>query len=530
MKDKNSSECQRCIWVRELDILLEISKTMSTVAELKNKLQDSLQYIKKYLEIEKPTVYVFDQTKEELVVFASADLTAKQKMLATYKVGEGATGIAYESKEPIVIENIHKSVIFLNKTGSRDLNHLSYIAVPMIAGDCAVGVISADLAKGASIELEETVKVLTIIGSMFAHAILVEEKYENEKQVIKEQKDYYKMEAQSRHNFENIVGESPKMKQLFSAITKVAKSKATILVRGETGSGKELIASAIHKQSNRKDGPFIKLNCGAIPENLLESELFGHEKGSFTDAKEMRKGRFELADGGTLFLDEIGDVSPALQVKLLRVLQEQEFERVGGSKTIKTDARVIAATNRNLEEMVEKNEFREDLFYRLNVIPLFLPPLRERDEDIILLANYFLEKFAKTHKKEISFSHEALVALLKYPWPGNIRELENTMERAVLLIDEEYVDEASIKMLLPKLKNDEGRVKLVVSDSPAQPIHTYSDNAKILTKNDLMDMERETILEALKESGWVQAKAAKKLGLTTRQIGYKIKKFNIDIV
>ncbi len=337
---------------------------------------------------------------------------------------------------------------------------------------------------------------------------------------------YYKTEAQSRHNFENIVGESPKMKQLFGAITKVAKSKATILVRTETGTGKELIASAIHKESNRKDDPFIKLNCGAIPENLLESELFGHEKGSFTDVKEMRKGRFELADGGTLFLDEIGDVSPALQVKLLRVLQEQEFERVGGSKTIKTDARVIAATNRNLEEMVEKGEFMEDLFYRLNVIPLFLPPLRERDEDIILLANYFLEKFAKTHKKEISLSHEAL---LKYPWSGNIRELENTMERTVLLIDEEYVDEASIRMLLPKLKNDEGRVKLTTPDSLIQPILVHSENAKILTKNDLMGMEKETILEALKESSWVQAKAAKKLGLTTRQIGYKIKKFNIDV-
>ena len=191
---------------------------------------------------------------------------------------------------------------------------------------------------------------------------------------------------------------------------------------------------------------------------------------------------------------------------------------------------MIAATNRNLEEMVEKGEFREDLFYRLNVIPLFLPPLRERDQDIILLANYFLEKFAKLHKKEISLSHEALIALLKYPWPGNIRELENTMERAVLLIDESYIDEASVKMLLPKLKNDDGRVKLAVAvENYPEPCKNALESSKILTKNDLMDMERETILEALKECGWVQAKAAKKLGLTTRQIGYKIKKFNIDM-
>lgn len=528
MKDRNSPECQNCLWVKELDILLEISNIMATVADSKTKLQDSLKFIKKYLELEKPTVYKYDSNKEELIVFASNDLTSKQKLLATYKIGEGATGIAFESKEPIVIENIHKSVIFLNKTGSRDMSHLSYIAVPMIAGEIAIGVISADLTKGSAIGLEETVKILTIIGSMLAHAILIEERYENEKQVIKEQKDYYKMEAQSRYDFENMVGESQKMKGVFEIIKKVAKSKATILVRGETGTGKELIASAIHKQSPRKDAPFIKLNCGAIPENLLESELFGHEKGSFTDAKEMRKGRFELADSGTLFLDEIGDISASLQVKLLRVLQEQEFERVGGSKTIKTDVRVIAATNRNLEDMVENGEFREDLFYRLNVIPLYLPPLRERDEDIILLSSHFLDKFAKIHKKDIKLSHEALIALLKYQWPGNIRELENTMERAVLLIDSEYIDEASIQMLLPRLRTAQGRVALEKSE-PICEQQIQKDESKILTKDDLMEIEKETILGALKESGWIQAKAAKKLGMTTRQIGYKIKKFNIEL-
>jgi Nif-specific regulatory protein len=528
MKDDKTTECVSCLWVKELEILLEISKTMASVAELPVKLSDSMKLVKKYLHLEKPTVYKFDQAKNELIVFASNELTLKQRMLATYKVGEGATGIAYESKEPIVIEDIHKSVIFLNKTGARDMTHLSYIAVPMIAGDNAVGVISADLTKGAAIGLEETVKILTIIGSMFAHAILVQERFESEKQVIKEQKEYYKTEVESKHDFGNIVGESSKMKQLFDMIKKVAVSKATVLVRGETGTGKELIASAIHKQSPRRDGAFIKLNCGAIPENLLESELFGHEKGAFTDAKEMRKGRFELADNGTLFLDEIGDISPALQVKLLRVLQEQEFERVGGSKTIKTDVRVIAATNRNLEEMVEMGEFREDLFYRLNVIPLFLPPLRERDEDIVLLANHLLEKFAKSHKKTMTLSHEALIALVKYPWPGNIRELENTMERAVLLIDTDYVDEASMRMLLPKLRKEEGRVILATVEEPRQPVH-HDEYSKILTKNDLLDMERDTILEALKECGWVQAKAAKKLGLTTRQIGYKIKKYEIEL-
>ncbi len=271
-----------------------------------------------------------------------------------------------------------------------------------------------------------------------------------EKERLKELKLYYKMEWDSKvHNFGDIIGESPKMKSVFKVIERIAESNVTVLVRGETGTGKELVAAAIHKRSKRKEEPFVKLNCAAITDTLIESELFGHEKGAFTDAKEARKGRFELADGGTLFLDEIGDISASAQVKLLRVLQEREFERVGGSKTIKVNVRLVAATNRNLEEMVKNGTFREDLYYRLNVIPIDLPPLRERGDDIEQLVNFFLQKSMNNHKKRIVITEEAMEILSQYSWPGNVRELENTIERIVLMGSEEGISADEMLLLLP---------------------------------------------------------------------------------
>lgn len=314
------------------------------------------------------------------------------------------------------------------------------------------------------------------------------------------------------HNFGDIIGDSPKMQQVFKVIQRIAQSDVTVLVRGETGTGKELVAAAIHKRSNRKDEPFIKLNCAAITDTLLESELFGHEKGAFTDARETRKGRFELADGGTLFLDEIGDISASAQVKLLRVLQEREFERVGGSKTIKVNVRLVAATNRNLEQMVKDGKFREDLYYRLNVIPIDLPPLRERGDDIKQLVNFFIERSMKNHKKIVTITDEAMEALCSYPWPGNVRELENTIERIVLMGNEEGISKFDMLLLLPAL-NDQ-KLK-----SEYKPI-----SKKVLT---LEELEKEAIIEALENNDFNQSSAAVELGITLRQMGYKIKKYEL---
>lgn len=284
----------------------------------------------------------------------------------------------------------------------------------------------------------------------------------------------------------------------------------TVLVRGETGTGKELVAAAIHKRSKRSEGPFIKLNCAAITDTLLESELFGHEKGAFTDAKETRKGRFELADKGTLFLDEIGDISASAQVKLLRVLQEREFERVGGSKTIKVNVRLVAATNRDLEKMVKDGEFREDLYYRLNVIPIDLPPLRERGNDIRLLVNFFLERAMKNHKKLVSLEEDAMEQLMLYPWPGNVREMENTIERIVLMGDE-GMRASDMSLLLPAFQ----------SQTPK------SQSSVAVEDKSLEEIECEAIKSALSKCDGNQTKAADMLDITLRQIGYKIKKYGI---
>jgi Nif-specific regulatory protein len=289
----------------------------------------------------------------------------------------------------------------------------------------------------------------------------------------------------------------------------VSDSKATVILYGESGTGKELIAKAIHYMSPRSKGSFIKFNCASIPEGLLESELFGHEKGAFTGAITARKGRFELASGGTILLDEVGDLPINLQPKILRVLQEREFERVGGEKTIKVDIRLLAATSRNLEDLVSKGRFREDLFYRLNVVPIFMPPLRERKEDIPRLVEFFLKKYNEENNKEVSFSPEVLRILVDFNWPGNVRELENTIERLVVMSGTNNIRPSDLPISL----------KL--------PLHEELLQRESL-KAGIQDIEKSSILDALEKTGWIQAKAARMIGLTPRQIGYKMKKYGLN--
>ncbi len=443
--------CSWCLVQKELNVLYDIANLMSDSRNIVKSLENSLGALKHSLQLENCVIYKLDN--EILSIFASINFNKFQKALSSYRLGEGATGLAAQSKEAVVIENIHNDILFLNKSGNRNSNTISYIAVPLLVDNNTIGVLGVNLTKSTEIDFEETVRILSIVSSLFAQSIYSNMAFELEKQRLKELKLYYKMEWDSKvHNFGDIVGEHPKIQQVFKVIERIAQSNVTILVRGETGTGKELVAAAIHKRSKRADEPFIKLNCAAISDTLLESELFGHEKGAFTDAKEMRKGRFELADGGTLFLDEIGDISPSAQVKLLRVLQEREFERVGGSKTIKVNVRLVAATNRPLEQMVKEGKFREDLYYRLNVIPIDLPPLRERGDDIRLLVNFFLQRSIKNHKKSVTITEEAMLELMNYRWPGNIRELENTIERIVLMGSEDGISAEDMRLLLPALE------------------------------------------------------------------------------
>jgi len=496
----------------ELNVLQEIASIIADSREqIVDSLEKSLKVLKKNLDLENCVIYKLED--DMLNIFASVDFNKHQKIISEYRLGEGATGLAAKSMEPVVIENVHNDILFLNKSGNRSSDTISYIAVPMIVENETIGVLATNLTKSTKIGFDDTVRILSIISSLFAQSIHSYFVLEDEKEKLKDLKQYYKMEWDSKvHNFGDIIGESKKMKDVYRVIERIAQSDVTILVRGETGTGKELVAAAIHKRSRRADEPFVKLNCAAITDSLLESELFGHEKGAFTDAKETRKGRFELADKGTLFLDEIGDISASAQVKLLRVLQEREFERVGGSKTIKVNVRLVAATNRNLEKMVKDGEFREDLYYRLNVIPIDLPPLRKRGEDIKLLVNFFLERAVKNHKKVVTITEEAMDKLMGYPWPGNVREMENTLERIVLMGDESGISAADMLLLLPALKNEK-----LIEEYKTIPMENKT----------LDELECEAIGKALKECDNNQSRAAEMLGITVRQIGYKVKKYGL---
>ena len=318
----------------------------------------------------------------------------------------------------------------------------------------------------------------------------------------------------------NIVGESQPMREILALVKRVATSRATVLISGESGTGKELVARAIHQQSPRAGKTFVSVNCAALTETLLESELFGHERGAFTHAVSMRKGRFELADGGTLFLDEVAEMSPALQVKLLRVLQEMEFERVGGNKTIKVDVRVVAATNRELKEEVEDGRFREDLYYRLNVVHLHIPPLRERQEDIPPLATHFLKKYAQENARgEVHLSPESMKLLLQYSWPGNVRELENVMERAVILCIQNLITASDLPgELAGEPRGESSRLNI----DRFIPLQTPLPEA-------LEQIEEQMIRRALEQSGQVQVRAAEILGITKSLLQYKLKKYHLTV-
>jgi DNA-binding NtrC family response regulator len=314
-----------------------------------------------------------------------------------------------------------------------------------------------------------------------------------------------------RYAFHNLIGKSPAMQEIYAKIEQVADSRTTVLITGESGTGKELVAKALHYNSSRRERPCVALNCAALPETLIESELFGHEKGSFTDATARRVGQFELANSGTLFLDEIGDLSPMTQAKLLRVLQEREFTRIGGVQPIKVDVRIVAATNKNLDELVRKGQFREDLYYRINVIALYLPPLRERGEDIPLLAKHFLSKRLEEEKRpHIEFSREALELLTRYPWPGNVREMENVIEQAFL-----WSQNAS-------QITQEHLPSILKSDSRSSSLRDDTLAGRMSLEKAVMEFEREIILDALKRTNYVQTHAANLLGISRRMLKYRM--------
>jgi Nif-specific regulatory protein len=386
---------------------------------------------------------------------------------------------------------------------------MAFICVPIKVEGETAGALSVSKETSGAENLQNDARLLTVVATMVGQAVKINSLYTSEKNNWQEENRKLRQQLKTRFDVQNMIGTSNAMQEVFGLVEQVAQSNATVMIRGESGTGKDLIAHAIHYNSLRSDKPFIKINCTALPEALLESELFGHEKGAFTGAIDRKMGRFERANGGTIFLDEIGDFSINLQVKLLRAIQFKEFERVGGTETIKTNVRIVVATNRNLEQDIKDGVFREDLYYRINVFPIFLPPLRDRKDDIMLLADYFLEKYSIENGKKISrISTPAINMLTCYHWPGNIRELENCIERAVLLCNDDVIRSEHLP--------------------PSLQIEGAQRNTAGRTLPEMVEnLEREMIVDALKKNKGQQRKAAQLLGLTERMMGYKIKKYNI---
>jgi Nif-specific regulatory protein len=506
--------------ILELTALYEISKALASSLNLKVIAHKIMEILATVLGMQRGTLTLLNPETGELAIEMAYGLSSEQQARGRFKIGEGITGRVFKTGEPMIIPDIGKEPLFLNRTKSRgDISrqNIAFLCIPVKVHGETIGVLSVDrIFAESGISFEEDLRVLTIVASLIGQAVKLTQIVEDEKKSLIQENIHLQQELKAKYRPANIVGISKRMTEVYEAVERVSGTRATVLLRGESGTGKELIARAIHYNSPRATGPFIKLNCAALPETLLESELFGHEKGAFTGATQTRQGRFELAHGGTLFLDEIGDIPLSIQVKLLRVLQETRFERVGGDRTIEVDVRLIAATHRDLEKLVREGNFREDLYYRLNVVPIFLPPLRERREDIGLLIQHFLEKFNAQNHKQVKLDPAVVDMLNRYDWPGNVRELENCVERLVVMAGSDVVS-----------KEDASRMThFLFAAIQEQAEVTVKPRTDSLPKS-LEQIEREQILRALEKCGWVQARAARILGMTSRQIAYKMKKHKI---
>jgi Nif-specific regulatory protein len=499
--------------IEEVTLLYEISEALNEHLDLKKSLYKVLDILSTSMNMVRGTITILNPMTNEINIEVAHGISKSAVERTTYKLGEGITGRVIQTGKPVSVPKISQDPQFLNRTATRKLKldqELSFICVPVKKTAEVIGALSVDCPYDSEYSLNEGEKLLGVIATMIARHVIKLETIRMEKEQLRKENARLRNELETKYQFNNIIGNSNKMREVFQMISQVSRSNATVLVRGESGTGKELVANSIHYNSHRSKNHFVKVNCAALPTNLIESELFGHEKGSFTGAIKKKIGKFELADKGTLFLDEIGSIDLDVQVRLLRVLQEKEFERVGGHETLKTDVRIIAATNKNLETAVEDESFRGDLYYRLNVFPIYLPPLRERKTDIMMLCDHFLEKYNKENKKEIKrFSTPAIDMLMSYHWPGNVRELENCIERAVLLCEEGVIHSYHLP---PTLQTG--------TESGTLPAIGIDDA--------VANLEKEIIIDALKNTRGNITLAAQLLRTTVRKFGYKAKKYGIE--
>ena len=497
---------------QRLSTLLEISQAMSGTLNLKSALHRALEVLAKHHGTVRGLV-VLSRDNGELHVEASDGIDAPSHSVR-YRVGEGIIGKVVESSRPIIVPRVSKEPTFLNRAAKRPellKEELSFICVPILLNRRAIGALGVDLRFNPDRDYDRYTKFLGIVASSIAQSVKIQRLVEEDKKRLVDENTHLKQELKERYDFSSIIGTSGPVRQMYEQMSNVAAANTTVLIRGESGTGKEMVAHAIHYNSPRQNKPFVKVSCAALPDSLIESELFGYERGAFTGADQRKKGRFEMAEGGTLFLDEIGDINLNTQVKLLRVLQEREFERLGSTETIKVNVRLIAATNKDMERAIAAGTFREDLYYRLNVFTIFVPPLRERKADLLLLVDHFLEKFSREHHKNIKrISTPAIDMLMSYHWPGNVRELENTLERAVLMCDGQVIHGHHLPPSLQTAEASGTVTRVSLSDAVA-------------------GFEKDLIQDALKTTRGNRAKAARLLDTTERVLNYKVRKYAIDV-
>jgi Nif-specific regulatory protein len=561
---------------RELDAVYEVSKTLVSSLDVAKTFHESLNYLLHAVDWRRAFV-VLAEPDGQLRGLCAAGLSREEERRLQFRPGEGIVGRVYSSGMPAIVPDVREEPLFLNRTGGADLMpgaRVAMLAMPVRADRRTLGVLAIDCLNPTGKRVfAEDIHLLKIVATLMGQALLlhrtVSAAHDNMQADVRRMQKIIK----PAHQFNHIVGASAPMQEVFAQVHQVAPARTTVLLRGESGTGKEVIARAVHALSPRNAKAFVSVNCAALTESLLESELFGHEKGAFTGAQGQRKGRFELAHGGTLFLDEIGDISAAFQAKLLRVLQEREFERVGGSEAVKVDVRLILATNRNLERMVKAGEFRADLYYRINVVSIQLPPLRERREDIPAMAQHFLDRFNRDNSKAIRFSPEAMRVLTSCYWPGNVRELENCVERTATMTHDGVIDRLAflcqVDRCLTKVLHHIEREDAVrpssltgipIAEVPmartppadsaplaapppavvagagagAPPgdtdLETASgEHAVASLQDEKPEGERERLIWAMERCGWVQAKAARLLNISPRQMGYALQKHKIEV-
>jgi Nif-specific regulatory protein len=498
----------------EMSAILEVSRVLTASFDLEENLKCAMETLSKHLEMQRGCVFLLDPVSQGLRIVAAYGLTHREIHRGTYRIGEGIVGKVMETGAPMFVPNIGEEPKFLNKTESRpEKKGISFLCIPITLEHKILGVLSVDrIYSEERGNVDDDLRVLYIVASFTAQFVKLWEMFKRKQ----DECGTLRSQLEERYSLPNIIGQSRQFQQVLKSVRKVALTDTNVLLLGESGTGKELIAQTIHYQSHRAKEKFVAVNLAALPENLIEAELFGVEKGAFTGATTQRVGRFEIADKGTLFLDEIGELNFHIQVKLLRVLQERTFERIGSNVPIKVNVRVVAATNRNLLEEIQKGNFREDLYWRLNVVPIVLPPLRDRKDDIPLLIEHYLKKFNSAYCRDIRLEDNAISSLMQYQWSGNVRELANMVERFVIMAEHDRIGPEDLPLNL----------KL---DSEMMPLIPAAGNNKSESLNhEVEHLEKERIIEGLKKNNFNQQKTSLALGISPRQLGYRIKKYGIN--